>query len=252
MDGATMGAMIEQLSAANHLRPVDAGSGGLALRSLLPRLDAPLACVLGQRLLAAAEGRRPRLPREVNAALERLRLRHAALADLAGDPHPGVDPVLELHDRAQDNAVGALHEWLNGWARLPTPDGQVAQNILVRLFGQEQAAILRRRLGWEEVKLRLRWIREEGHERMIDQLGGARLLRHLREAHVELERARATTSSPLPSSATAAGADGDLDLALDDFLAACQTYVLRLAALDDPEDSDASELSRSLLRPLCD
>lgn len=105
-------------------------------------------------------------------------------------------------DFDEDAVWIALFHWLKGWATLPghlAPERDIAHAVLEGLFPDGTAFTqLTYALEWAEAERRLAILDAEGHAARIDSLGGGPILRALRAAHREYERALGM-SDPKPS-----------------------------------------------------
>jgi hypothetical protein len=216
----------------------------------LPILDALSAQALGTQVLANAS-KRPDAPAQVTEALVDVQLTLDALNRAVGTRLPAtaiVDPVrTKSTDVTIDACWSGLHDWLNGWAKIPgVPQAPIAASLRDQLFPKGLKFItLAYRREWAESNTRLLIIEERQLEPAIEALGGASILAALRTAHEEYGAAQGITST----------ADVDLSTttirdALKAFMEALRGFVVQATAMVRKNDPSTDELSQLLLAPI--
>lgn len=205
----------------------------------LPRLTATKASTLAQALLstAAEDKKLPAAVEKARAALEEAR---AALEkELAAAVAPGGDTQRARDaDHVEDAAWSALHDWLQGWSKLPAkrPESKTAQAILATLFpGGLDFTRVAFTAEWSEVETRIGLMKTGKLDAEIRALGGEAFLETVDEAHKEYGAAlgvRGGVSEP-PKRA-------QLGPALAALLKAVRVYaakVMNLVESDDPKSA---------------
>ena len=157
-------------------------------------------------------------------------------------------PVVAASDRVEDNAFGALFDFLSAWARLPAekhPASAEASTVLREVFAGGLAFLaVRPHDEWQEAEIRLRVIADKGHEKTIAQLGGQPFLDHLAVAHKGYGEALGITT------VKAAVETPAIRVARDAAVVVVREYVLRVAALVRKSDPQSEALSQRLLAPI--
>jgi hypothetical protein len=156
---------------------------------VLPRLSGISAARLARELLSAAKAEKKLPPfivpdrDELAVVLEALHVELAKRVSGEGED----TPVVAAKGRIEDNAFGALFDFLSAWARLQAekhPASAEASTVLREVFAGGLAFLaVRPHDEWQEAEIRLRLIADNGHEKTIAQLGGQPFLDHLAVAH---------------------------------------------------------------------
>ncbi len=220
----------------------------------LPRLDAASAYALTRQILtaadAAAEARpRDKLPAAIAKALKDLAASHEALGKLLTPTQaktPRSDP--RIADRAVDNAIAALENWLAAFLRLPegTAEREQAQTIYDLIFAGGLGFIRAPfRVEWTHLDRRIKAIRNQHLDRSLAALGGGPFLKHLHETFAAYGAAIGVTAVP--------PAPAELPQLRPEYLKlidALRAYVLKVSAHVEPDDPDSQKLAAALLRPL--
>jgi hypothetical protein len=216
----------------------------------LPRLTAISTARLLQELLNAANAER-KLPASIAADRDEVAEAYEALQielakRLAGEGEE--TPVVRAADAVEDNAFGALFDWLGSWTRLPAdghPEAAEAGAVLRDVFptGLSFLAILPRD-EWQEAEVRLRLIADRGHDDTIIKLGGEPFLDELKAAHKAYGEALGITA--VKQAPEAAAVREAQDAGVD----AIRAYVLRVSAHVRKRDPQTAELADRLLAPL--
>ncbi len=216
----------------------------------LPRLSGISTARLVRELLSAAKTENQLPPSlipdrdELTTVLEAL---HVELARRVSGEREDT-PRVGAADRVEDNAFGALFDWLSAWARLPAdqhPEAVMATAILQSVFaGGLGFLAVRPANEWQEAEIRIRLIAEKGHEKTIEQLGGRPFLDHLATAHKAYGEVLGITAVK-PTVETPA-----IRVARDAVAEVIRGYVLRVVALVRKSDPESEALSQRLLAPL--
>jgi hypothetical protein len=217
---------------------------------ILPRLSGLSAARLLRELLSAAKAEKKLPPfiipdrDELAVVLEALHVELAKRVSGEGEE----TPVVAAADRVEDNAFGALFDFLSAWARLPAdqyPASAEASTVLREVFAGNLAFLaVRPHDEWQEAEIRLRLIGEKGHEKTIAQLGGQPFLDHLAVAHKAYGEALGITT------VKAAVETPAIRVARDAAVEVVRGYVLRVAALVRKSDPQSEALSQRLLAPI--
>jgi hypothetical protein len=216
----------------------------------LPRLSAISTARLAYELLTAAKAEKKLPPfivpdrDELTLVLEAL---HVELAKRVSGEREDT-PRVGAADRIEDNAFGALFDFLSAWARLPAdqhPESASAASVLQAVFAGGLAYLaVRPHNEWQEAEIRLRLIADKGHQATIEKLGGKPFLAHLAVAHKAYGEALGiTTVNPIVETAA-------IRVARDAAIEVIRGYVLRVAALVRKSDPQSEALSQRLLAPL--
>src|SRR5262249_53134424 len=145
---------------------------------------------------------------------------------------PAEDPQrAKLADQAIDAAWSGLFDWLTGWSKIPgVAKAKVAQELVTKLFPDGlKFVLLAYKLEWAESDARLLLIKEEKLDAQIGKLGGEEILKALHAAHKEYGEAIGITGAPAEGLST-------IRDALDDFIDALRTYVVRVSASVSKKD----------------
>jgi hypothetical protein len=217
---------------------------------VLPRLNAHQALALASALVAAAG--HGSLPDFLHSMHNRLVERTNDLRAVLGPKVVASRPDQKAADFAEDNAVNALEEVMHGWGRLP--DSVAGASELraahARLFGTGMSFLtLKYKEEWAQVEARLDMIQRESIDQLLASIGATPVLANLIAAHEAYGKAIGITATSIPVE------DPKVRAALDTVVAALRAYVLRVAALADPEatsaaDKDRNALVEKLLAPL--
>jgi hypothetical protein len=214
----------------------------------LPRLSARSAARLLQELLVAASDEK-KLPAAIAADRDEMKAAHAELSAelnkrLAGEGEE--PPQVRAADSVEDNAFGALFDWLSAWARLPgAPMAGEVEAILQAVFPRGLAFLaIRPSDEWQEAELRLNLLKEKGFDTTIVKLGGKPFLDELERAHKAYGEALGITTVKTSPEAPA------LREARDAALDAVREYVLRVTAHVRKKDPQTTALAERLLAPL--
>jgi hypothetical protein len=216
----------------------------------LPRLTAVSTARLMQELLNAAKAER-KLPASIatdrDEVAEAYQVLQAELAKrLAAESEDG--PVVRAADMVEDNAFGALSDWLSAWARLPGdrhPESADAAAVLQAIFPSGLTFLtIRPSDEWQEAEVRMRLIADKGHDDAIARLGGKPFLDELRIAHKAYGEALGITAVKQASETPA------LREARDTATDVVRAYVLRVSANVRKKDPESAALAQRLLAPL--
>ncbi len=215
----------------------------------LPTLKARETLAVGRALVAVAR-QEPGLPSNVTAAADGVATTIDPLARELGPTEAAARPGVRDADRVEDNAYGALVDFVRAFARLPPgefPQSAQAASVLPVLTDEKQG------LGfltfvplveWSEVDTRLKALDARGLAEVVTGLGGGVFLDHLRTSHVAYGLATGGTAS-LPSDDSPA-----VRSALDAITVALRYYVVQVVASVHPNAPETAERASKLLRPL--
>jgi hypothetical protein len=216
----------------------------------LPRLSAPGALALGERMLAAAKPHKKVLSKSLQKALGTLVDTHVTLSEALRDQVPaevlpGNDTV--VLDRNLDSCWSGLNDFLTSFTKLPgTPEADQAAQLKQVIFPDGlKFILLPYELEWSESETRLKRIAAHGLDSRIKALGGGVFLAALTKAHnayglaLGMTAPQSTAPSPL-----------GLRPALDRFSAALRTYVVKVTGTVEDDEPDTKELADKLLAPL--
>jgi hypothetical protein len=201
--------------------------------------------------LLEVAARENKLPAAVAADRDELAVAHGALQGelgrrVAAEGEPA--PVVRAADRIEDNAFGALSDWLLSFKRLPAekhPEATDAQMVYDVLFAQGLGFLtLRAPDEWQEAETRVRLIAEKGLGAIIEKLGGKPFLDELEAAHAGYGEALGITKArPSPETPSVGEAR---DVAHE----VLRSYVLRVAAHARRSAPKTGALADRLLAPL--
>jgi hypothetical protein len=216
----------------------------------LPRLSGISTARLVQELLTAAKAEKKLPPfivpdrDELAVVLEALHVELAKRVSGEGEDTPRVGAA----DRIEDNAFGALFDFLSSWARLPAdqhPESASAASVLQNVFAGGLAFLaVKPHNEWQEAEIRIRLITDKGHEATIEKLGGKPFLAHLAVAHKAYGSALGITTVNQVVESPA------IRVARDAAVEVIRGYVLRVAALVRKSDPQSEALSQRLLEPI--
>jgi hypothetical protein len=221
----------------------------------LPRLTAVSAARLMTELLSAAAAEK-KLPAAIAADRDELESARDALQAelskrLAADGEES--PQIAAADRVEDNAFGALADWLAAIARLPAerhPEGAKARAALQAIFPSGLEFLkLRTRDEWQEAETRLKRIENEDLDgvkirAVIEGLGGKPFLAELAHAHKEYGEVLGITTPAAASDPPA------VREAYEAALEALRGYVLVVSAHVKKSDPHSAARAARLLAPL--
>jgi hypothetical protein len=221
----------------------------------LPVLDAYSSYTLGNSLITAADHALAHPPRGVKVPDELPAARDALKAAVDGlvpmlKPRKAAPPDVQRSlDHRVDRACRALYHWLYGLSLLPDQNASrgLAQQVFDRVFDEGLGFInLAFKVEWAHVDVRLKWIKDEHLDRIIDQLGGTAFLKELREANKAYGDALGVSDVKEldPESP-------QLRPQLETVLAALRAYVLEAAPLANRKEP-ARAVGLALLRPLAE
>jgi hypothetical protein len=151
-------------------------------------------------------------------------------------------------DAVEDNAFGALFDWLHAIARLPEerhPQATEARGVLQAVYPTNLDFLsISPPDEWLEAETRLQVIADDGHDITIKKLGGGPFLEELKVAHkVYGEVLGITLVKPTIEPLA-------LREAFDTAHEALRTYVLRVSAHVRKAAPESGELASRLLAPL--
>jgi len=218
----------------------------------LPKLSIDSGLALWQALRVGAEAEK-KLPRFLQPAWQNVAstgeaLFQAAQARFADGGSRMPSASKRKADGVVDNAVGALDQFLQAWARLPDtlPAAQLAAATRQTLFPDGTSFLkLPFTEEWAQVERRVSLIKSAGLDKQIATLGGAAFVKHLEEAHAAYGKALGLTAVPDAPAETVALRDP-----LEAFISALRLYVIKVTAYRDEEKSETVALAERLLRPL--
>src|SRR5262249_24525722 len=136
------------------------------------------------------------------------------------------DPLrAKAADLAIDAVWSGIFDWLTGWSKMSgLPEAQTAASLLLQLFPDGlKFVLLAYKLEWAESDTRLLLIKERGLDAELQKLGGEKILKKLHAAHKEYGEAIGIGGAPAPDIPR-------IREALDDFVDALRTYVVRVTA----------------------
>ncbi len=217
---------------------------------ILPRLTALSTARLLHELLIAAAAEK-KLPASIvpdrDDLTEASKALHVELAKrVTGEGEE--TPVVRAADTVEDNAFGALFDWLSAFARLPIsrhPESAEAATVLHSVFADGLSFLaVRPHDEWQEAEIRTRLLADRGYDKTIAQLGGQPFLDEVAIAHKAYGVALGITAVKIvpESPAIREARDSAIDL--------IRSYVLRVAALVRRNDPQSEALSQRLLAPL--
>jgi len=217
----------------------------------LPRLTAIGAARLAQELLSTAgtAEKEKELPAAIAAARDDLETAREALSLELQKRQSGEGdepPVVRAADKVEDNAVGALVDWLRSFTRLPAArheQAAMAQTILDDTFrGGLEFLKLKPKYEWQEVEVRKQILADKGHEETIAKLGGQPFLDELSTAHEAYGEALEDADVPADTPA--------IREQLDNVVDELRSYVLAVSSQVKKKDPTTRLLADRLLAPL--
>jgi len=217
---------------------------------ILPRLTAISTARLLQELLSAAKAEK-KLPASIVPDRDDLTQAQEALQVALAKRLTGEGeetPVVRAADTVEDNAFGALFDWLSAFARLPAkahPEAAQAATVLHSVFPGGLAFLaVRPHDEWQEAEIRARLIAEKGYDKTITLLGGKPFLDEITSAHKAYGEALGITVVKVAAESPA------VRVARDNAIDLVRSYVLRVAALVRKSDPNTEALAQRLLAPL--
>lgn len=219
---------------------------------VLPKLNIDSGLALWQALRAgvAAEKKLPKFLQQAWQGVESTGgvLFQAAQTRLTDSGNKAPSAEKRKADIVVDNAVGALDQFLEAWARLPDtlPEAQLAAATRQTLFPDGTSFLkLTFEQEWAQIDRRVALIKSEGLDKQIAKLGGSAFVGHLQEAHQAYGKALGLTAVPAGTTETVALRDPLFAL-----VSALRLYVIKVTAYRDEEKPDTVALAERLLRPL--
>jgi len=157
-------------------------------------------------------------------------------------------PVVRAADVVEDNAFGALVDWLKSFARLPGErhdEAAEAQTVLDGVFAAGLELLKIRPVDeWQEAEARLKLLADDGHNDTIAKLGGKPFLDELAVAHEAYGEALGiTVVKPVVDSPA-------IREALTDAIDELRGYVLTVSSLVKKKDATTAAMAARLLAPL--
>lgn len=216
----------------------------------LPRLNAISTARLLTELINAANAEK-KLPAAIAPERDELVVAHTGVEAeltkrLLGEGQE--TPKVRAADSVEDNAFGALFDWLASFARLPDarhPAAAKARAILQAVFPNGLAFLaIAPRDEWQEAELRLGVIAKNGSTKTIHELGGKPFLDELEVAHKAYGEALGITAEKTVTDAP------QLRVARDEALDVIREYVLRVMSHVRKKDPQTRALADRLLAPL--
>lgn len=216
----------------------------------LPRLTAISAARLLQQLLTAANEEKKLAPGvaaardDLAAVREKLSTELAKRVSGAGE----VTPVVRAADILEDNAFGALVDWLRSFARLPAdrhPEAGQVQQVLGDAFKDGLEFLKLAPVNeWQEAEVRRAILEDKGHLELIKKLGGKPFLDELDFAHEGYgEAVGATVVKPVPETPA-------VRQMLDEAREELRAYVLAVSSQVKKKDPTSQATAARLLAPL--
>jgi hypothetical protein len=221
---------------------------------VLPVLDVSSAITLGGEMLTAVKSaeKTHKLPKAIKKSLVTVNDRHQSLRAASAERLSGAQATDGARtvraDRRLDTAWNAVLTWLSGWSKLPetAPQAAIARHIIDTIFADGlKFLLLAYKQEWAESDTRLLHMGNEKLDADIVKLGGAPFMDELRAAHLEYGEALGITATP-----DAPNTGANLRDALNAFLLALRTYVVRVSAHVDEEEAGSADLATLLLAPL--
>jgi len=204
------------------------------------------ALALATYLIEAAEGGTAGLGGTLSRALAELRRWRDALGE-ALRPVVATPRGVQAADRVEDNAVGALHDWLRAYLRLPeeVPERSRAEALYRAFFGQGGLGFLRERAHreWAQVEARMKALEGAEAQKDLAALGGKAFWGHLVAAHKAY-------GEVLGTAASAGKQTPEVRERMDALLRAMRIYVVRVSATVDETEPESQAAAEALLRPL--
>ncbi len=215
----------------------------------LPKMKARELLALVRAIVAIARATK-HLPAHVRSALEDIEGEIPAMVAALGPAAKRPAVSLKVADREEDNAVGALVDFVTVWTRLPEakyPEqvrvGRACLEVLLEGKGLE-FLVLKPIVEHSEVQRRIDGLSERGLDAAIRKLGGGVFLDHLAETHEVYGPVTGATGN-LPEGESAVVRDASSAL-----IETLRTYVVRVVGLIDRKHPETRDLAAALLQPL--
>ncbi|APR85724.1 Hypothetical protein A7982_11073 [Minicystis rosea] len=216
----------------------------------LPRLTAVSTARLIKELLTAAAAEH-KLPPSIGVDRDELAAAHEALEDeLQKRITAGIEetPVVRAADKIEDNAIGALYDFLAAFERLPAERHEEAAEAAVIRQGMFPGGLaflaIKPHDEWQEVETRIKLMAEKGWDKTIAKLGGKPFLDEVKHAHGGYGEALGlTVVKPVAEAPSLREAR---DAALD----VVRAYVLQVSAHVRRSKPETGALAARLLKPL--
>lgn len=215
----------------------------------LPKMKARELLALARAMVAIASTAK-HLPAHVRSALDDVEAELPAMVAALGPTAKKAAVSVKAADRDEDNAVGALVDFVSAWARLPEakyPEQVgVARACLEVLLddGKLEYLALKPIVEHSEVQRRIDGLAERKLDVAIRKLGGGAFLDHLAETHAVYGPATGATEN------LAGGESAVVREASNNLAEALRTYVVRVVGLIDRKRPETRDLVTGLLKPL--
>jgi hypothetical protein len=221
----------------------------------VPRLSAATALTLGTALVSAAR-KGPGLPPAMVLALEPLERELGALRrsrQLQREVRSIDGSIAVAADQALDTNWSGFHAFLVGWTKLANaPEAAEragrARDLLEIVYPEGLRFLnLPYCEQWGESEIRLARLAEPRHAEHVRALGGEAFVGAIRRSHEAYGVALNVTERKAEAEAQVRVRE-----ALDAFIEALRSYLLRVAAYVDEHarDEEAQAIGRALLRPI--
>ncbi len=213
---------------------------------VLPRMSRRSAQTLSERLVEQCE-KEGSIPPFIERPRRRLAraIREFSVQETPSDPN---EPSVDKEARALDDAWRLFSSWLGAFAGLPeeyAPDVGRIRALNRMLFRSGRPLILiPSREEWAQSEFQLSALAGGGFEPIIARLGGGPFLDRVKDAHASYGKALGIRV-PVKME----NDDEAWDL-LQSLLSAMKSYIAKVAAYADPDDSGSEILSQTLLSPL--
>lgn len=209
----------------------------------LPRVDSRGGIALASAVEAAAAAQ-SKAPAHVMDVVVQIGSDKQAL-QAALDSGPQAGPTVREADQHVDIGVTGVHGILTGWTKFRgvLPEGQVAQELLDRLYGDG--------LAFVNYKVERQWAVVDGMLKIIDNealgakfamLGATPALDFLKQAQATYGAVIGTTEA-LPERP-------EVGVRRDALLDSLRLYVVRVAGLVERGKPETEELAHALLKPI--
>lgn len=220
----------------------------------LPSVDAKEAMAFGTAVLAVAHEvmRGGGAPDLIAEAIRKMEGASTALGASLDGRLPPTEPVSALGlreaDHGEDAAWGGLYRFLQPIAHLPErfPQQAIAARILGIVFPDGLRFVtLPSPKEWTEAESRRQRMTKDGLDAQIEKLGGGPFIAWLKSAHAAYGVALGITEEKAadPQQPT-------MRSRRDELLDAVRSYVLKVSAFADSDDTALRALSERLLRPI--
>lgn len=152
-----------------------------------------------RKVLSNAKTLNPLPPRMVTRVAQ-LEIAQQALAVGLGHRHgtdDSADPRRVEADRAVDDAVRSLFEFLSAMSRLPAPIGPTAEKARATFFPKDDLSFLNVEFDeeWSEIDTRLKHAEEKGALTLIEEIGGGPVVANVKKRHKEYGKALGVTTA---------------------------------------------------------